>query len=78
MPAPESHLIIDERNKLFLRESAVANTEMEDIHNAYEAMPEGAAKQAAAVAIDNFADFLADARSDYIGHMENVRSSVGL
>lgn len=72
------HLIIDEKNKIFLKQSAIANTEMESIHDAYEAMPSGNAKAAAATAIDNFADFLNDACSDYSGHLETVKTAVGL
>ena len=73
-----SHLIIDRKTREFIKEMAVASLGMEDIHDAYEGMTAGAAKDAAAVKIDTLSDFLSDEKSNFLGKFEDVKTAVGL
>lgn len=78
MPTPEVHLIILDRNRNVLKTAADASVELTEIHEAFEAMPSGSAKTAAANLIDSASDTLADFNTDYAGQIEAIKTAVGI
>jgi hypothetical protein len=73
-----SHLIIDEKTRVFLKSMAVESLEMDAIHEALEDMPNGSGKTSAETLIDNLGEWLNDYRSDFEGQMAAIKTAVGL
>lgn len=72
------HSIILDKNRNVLKTAADASFDLTEIHEAYEAMPNGTAKTNAATLIENASDSLADFDSDYQGQLSAIKTAVGL
>lgn len=80
---PLNHLIIDKKNRELIKQLADQSLEMEDVHDAFEAMPTSNqtqidAKNVVATMIDTHSDNLADAASNLAGEFNAIKTAVGL